>query len=131
MDKVVHFEIPTDDHPRAKRFYAEAFGWQIEDAPDGGEEYTFAITSPMDEKFRHLEPGAINGGLFRRSPQIPVRSPVITIGVDDIEDAVRRIEAAGGTVVVPKGEVHGMGYYGYFTDTEGNLMGLWQSLRPK
>jgi hypothetical protein len=54
---------------------------------------------------------------------------VITIGVDSIDQHVPRIEAAGGTLVVPKGEVPEMGYYAYFTDTEGNLMGLWETMR--
>jgi len=27
--RVVHFEIPYDDGERARRFYAEAFGWQL------------------------------------------------------------------------------------------------------
>jgi len=30
MDKVVHFEIPFDDEGRAKAFYSEVFGWQIQ-----------------------------------------------------------------------------------------------------
>lgn len=129
MNKVVHFEIPTDDHPRAKRFYAEVFGWGVQDMPTGEDVYTFAITSPVDENFQHQEPGAINGGMFKRSPQLPITSPVITIGVDSIDEHLRRIEEAGGSTEVPKGEVPGMGYYAYFKDTEGNLMGLWESMR--
>lgn len=129
MNKVVHFEIPTDDHPRAKQFYAEAFGWHLQDMPTGGDVYTFAITTPVDENFQHKESGAINGGLFQRNPQLPVDKPVITIGVDSIDDAIRSIEAAGGSLAVPKGEVPEMGYYAYFKDTEGNLMGLWESMR--
>lgn len=130
MNRVVHFEIPTDDHARAKRFYAEVFGWQVQDMPMAGDEvYTFAITSPVDEKFQHRESGAINGGMFKRSPGLPVDKPVITIGVESIDDHVKTIEAAGGTLVVPKGEVPDMGYYAYFKDTEGNLMGLWETMK--
>ena len=129
MNKVVHFEIPTDDHPRAMRFYGDVFGWQLQEMPTGDDVYTLAITSPVDEQFQHRESGAINGGLFPRSPQLPVHSPVITIGVDSIDDHLRKIEAAGGSMVVPKAEVSDMGYYAYFKDTEGNLMGLWESMR--
>jgi uncharacterized protein len=129
MNRVVHFEIPTDDQPRAKRFYAEVFGWRMQDMPAGGEAYTFAITTPVDEQLQHTEAGAINGGMFQRSPQLPVTSPVVTIGVDSIDEHIPRIEAAGGSLVVPKGEVPDMGYYAYFKDTEGNLMGLWESMR--
>jgi uncharacterized protein len=129
MNKVVHFEIPTDDHPRAKRFYAEVFDWQLQDMPGGDDIYTFAITSPVDEQFQHKESGAINGGMFPRGPQLPVHAPVITIGVDSIDQHLRKIEPAGGTLVVPKGEVPGMGWYAYFKDTEGNLMGLWETMQ--
>jgi predicted enzyme related to lactoylglutathione lyase len=33
MPTIVHFEIPTDDLERAKRFYTELFGWKIEKYP--------------------------------------------------------------------------------------------------
>jgi len=129
MDKVVHFEIPTDDHERAKRFYGDVFGWHLQDMPTGADTYTFAITSPVDEKFQHRESGAINGGMFKRSPQLPVDKPVITIGVESIDEHARKIAAAGGSMVVPKGEVPDMGYYAYFKDSEGNLMGLWETMK--
>ena len=32
--RVVHFEVPYDDAERARRFYADVFGWQIQ--PDPG-----------------------------------------------------------------------------------------------
>lgn len=31
MDKVVHFEIPTDDLDRAKKFYSSIFSWELQD----------------------------------------------------------------------------------------------------
>src|SRR6478752_2659143 len=30
MPTIVHFEIPTDDVARSKKFYSELFGWTIE-----------------------------------------------------------------------------------------------------
>jgi predicted enzyme related to lactoylglutathione lyase len=55
-------------------------------------------------------------------------SPVITVGVDSIDDALGRIQAAGGTVVTPRTEIPGMGAFAYFTDTEGNTLGLWENM---
>ena len=52
---------------------------------------------------------------------------MITIDVDDIDLALERIGTLGGTTVLPKQEVVGMGFTAYFTDSEGNLMGLWQT----
>jgi predicted enzyme related to lactoylglutathione lyase len=49
---------------------------------------------------------------------------VNTIGVDDLEDAVQKVESAGGKVVVPKMPIPGVGWLVYCTDTEGMLFGI-------
>ena len=33
MPTIVHFEIPSDDIERSKKFYNELFGWNIEKWP--------------------------------------------------------------------------------------------------
>jgi predicted enzyme related to lactoylglutathione lyase len=127
MGKVVHFEIPADDLGRAKTFYGKVFGWQIDsmEMPGGGE-YTGLTTTPVDEKtMTPTEPGAINGGMMQRDETTP--SPVITIDVEDITAALAEIEAAGGTTVQPRTAIPGMGAFGYFKDSEGNVMGLWET----
>ena len=129
MDKVVHFEIPADDRERAKEFYRSAFEWELEDADMGdGNIYTSMITTPFDQQTRlPTEPGAINGGLFERSPQAPT-TPVITIGVDGIDESLKKVEAGGGSVVQPRTEIPNLGAFAYFKDTEGNVVGLWETL---
>ncbi len=127
MGKVVHFEIPTDDVARAREFYGSIFGWQLQDMQGeamGG--YTLALTTPVDQATQvPTEPGAINGGLMKRSADLP--TPVITIEVDAIDDALKQVESAGGTVVSPRSEIPGLGAYAYFKDTEGNVLGLWET----
>jgi uncharacterized protein len=127
MDKVVHFEIPVDDASRAKEFYRSIFDWQLDDMDmGGGNVYTTVTTTPIDEQSRlPTEPGAINGGLMRRSPD--TSAPVITIGVDAIDDALKKIEAGGGRVVQPRTQIPDMGAFAYFKDSEGNLLGLWET----
>lgn len=129
MDKVVHFEIPVDDRDRAKEFYRSAFDWELEDADMGdGNIYTSVITTPFDQQTRlPTEPGAINGGMFERSPQAP-DAPVITIGVDAIDESLKKVEAGGGSVVQPRTEIPNMGAFAYFKDSEGNVVGLWETL---
>ncbi len=125
MDKVVHFEIPVDDLDRAKAFYESVFGWGVHTLPEM--DYTIAMTTAVDETTRMpLEPGAINGGLMRRSDKTP--APVITIQVDAIDEVLKRIEAEGGGTVQPRTEIPGMGAFAYFTDSEGNVVGLWETL---
>ncbi|GIU97526.1 MAG: hypothetical protein KatS3mg013_1329 [Actinomycetota bacterium] len=126
MDKVVHFEIPVDDAARAKGFYQAAFGWQIREFEMvGGGTYTTAQTVAIDERMMPTEPGAINGALTARTGATP--HPVITIQVDQVDEALRRVETAGGVVVTPRTEVPGMGAFAYVVDTEGNTVGLWES----
>ena len=124
MDKVVHFEIPTDDLARAKEFYGSIFGWQLQTMDEM--DYTIAMTTAVDEQTQMpTEPGGINGGMMKRSADTP--SPVLTIGVESIDDSMKQVEAAGGAVVQPRTEIPGMGAFAYFKDTEGNVLGLWEN----
>jgi uncharacterized protein len=121
--KVVHFEIPFDDGDRARRFYAEAFGWQIQEIPDL--HYSIVQTGPVGEDGFPAGTGYIGGGMLKR--ESPTDRPVITIDVEDIDAALARIEELGGMAVVGRQDVGDMGWAAYFKDVEGNLMGLWQS----
>jgi predicted enzyme related to lactoylglutathione lyase len=125
MDKVVHFEIPVEDTDRARTFYSSAFDWGIQ--PMEGYEYTLAFTTPVDEKTQEpTERGAINGGLRPRTAETP--TPTIVIQVDSIDESLKKVEAEGGSTVSPRAEMPGMGAYAYFKDTEGNIIGLWETL---
>lgn len=128
MGKVMHFELGVDDLDRAKNFYSSVFGWKLDtaDMPGGGQ-YTSIITTDVDpETMTPTEPGAINGGMVPRSETV-TPAPVVTIGVDGIDEALAQVEAAGGKTVAPRTEIPGMGAYAYFTDLEGNVMGLWEN----
>jgi hypothetical protein len=123
MDKVVHFEVPFDDGERATTFYREAFGWDLNSMPQF--QYTMVTTTETDEQGRPREAGGINGGMLHR--QGPITAPIITIGVDDLDEAIAKIEKLGGTMAIGRQPVGSMGFSAYFHDTEGNLIGLWQS----
>jgi uncharacterized protein len=127
MRKIVHFEIPADDEARARDFYRGIFGWQLQEMEQM--DYTIVMTTPVDEQTQlPTEPGAINGGLMKRSSDTP--SPVLTVDVESIDDSLKQIEAGGGTTVKPRTELPGMGAFAYFKDTEGNVMGLWETVQP-
>ena len=123
--KVVHFEIPYDDGDRARAFYGDTFGWELVQIPDMG--YTMVTTGPTDPEKGATEPGFINGGMFERNAEFPGKAPNIVIDVPSIDEALRKVDAAGGTVVRERTQVGEMGFTAYFTDTEGNLVGLWEN----
>ena len=120
--RVVHFEIPFDDGDRARAFYQNAFGWSVMPIPEMS--YTMVSTGPTGEQ-GPTEPGYIGGGMMQRSAGF--QGPVITVDVDDIDASLAKVQELGGTTVRPRQEVGQMGFTAYFTDPEGNLMGLWQS----
>jgi predicted enzyme related to lactoylglutathione lyase len=122
MDKVVHFEIPFDDKQRAMKFYAEAFDWKLSDVPEMS--YVMAETVAVNDKYMPTEPGAINGGLFQRPKEAP--HPVLYVGVSSVDQALKKVQAAGGRVVTPKTPIPGMGAYARVSDTEGNVIGLFE-----
>jgi uncharacterized protein len=125
--RVVHFEVPFSDGKRAKDFYQQAFGWQLNEIPEM--KYTTVSTGPVAETGMPAEPGYIGGGMFEREPAFP-QGPVITIDVPNIDDALAKITSLGGEPVGEKSQVGEMGFAAYFKDTEGNVLGLWESASP-
>ena len=124
MDSVVHFEIPAKDTKRASAFYSKAFGWQFSQFP--GFEYWSAVTTASDKDGRPTSPGAINGGMGKKGVMAP-NLPTVTIGVADIDAALANVNKLGGKVTGKKTPVGNIGFSGYFEDTEGNVIGLWQN----
>lgn len=121
--EVQHFEIPYDKADRAKKFYGSVFGWKMNEMPDMS--YTMVITGPADEKGSPTKMGVINGGMMKR--QAPLKATVVTITVDDIEKTMKMVADAGGKSVQGKQPVGDMGWSAYIKDSEGNVVGLWQS----
>ncbi len=121
--RMVHFEIPFDDQDRASAFYEKAFDWQLASMPGMG--YTLVTTGPSSEETGPTEPGYINGGMLQR--QDPITSPVLVIDVADIDATLTTIDELGGSTVRPREPVGEMGFAAYCKDSEGNLIGLWET----
>jgi uncharacterized protein len=128
MDPVVHFEMPADDRKRMADFYTSAFGWQTQMLGEEMGNYVLATTSPADENNRPKSPGAINGGFFPRNADSPNQHPSLVIGVEDINNSIEKVKAAGGTILGEPVQIPGVGLYVSFKDTEGNLLSI---LQPK
>jgi predicted enzyme related to lactoylglutathione lyase len=123
MAKVVHFEIPFDNKERAMKFYAESFDWKLDDMPQMN--YVTAQSVDVDDRHMPKEAGAINGGLFPRPKEAP--NPTIYVDVKSVDDAIRKVQAAGGRVITPNTPIPGMGAFARVADTEGNVIGIYQS----
>mgnify|MGYP001369958248 CR=1 FL=1 len=127
MKPVTHFEIPFDDAERAKQFYSTVFNWKIGAVPDM--QYHFVCTTESDEKTgMPLKPGAINGGMYKRC-DVSSKHPVPVVMVPNTKEYVDKVTAAGGSLVGNIHQVGNMGIYAQVKDSEGNIIGLWETLK--
>jgi uncharacterized protein len=127
MDSVTHFEIPSDNQDRAQAFYEQAFGWKVQSSPIPNWDYRMAMTDAMDEKGNHTTLGTINGALNKRTS--PDNAPLLVVTVESMEEALKKIEAAGGAIVATPTPAGNYGTFAKFKDTEGNVLGVWQNLK--
>ena len=123
MSRVVHFEIHAKDPDKMQKFYEDAFGWKMKEmGPEFGN-YRVIDTGK--------EPMGINGGMNsvpNHTPQDgqPINAFVCIVGVDDIEKAVKKVEAAGGKITEKIMDMPTVGKLAYAKDPEGNLFGIIQ-----
>ena len=112
ITRMTWWEIPVPDLDDARRFYGDAFGWTFE--PFG------------DDYFAALAPGGeMIGGIFKASGDDLSNGVRITFATDDLEAALERVKAAGGTVVTERAEIGGeMGWWAAIHDPAGRWIGL-------
>lgn len=118
---MVHFEIPSDDIERAKKFYNSLFGWNMEKMPGPMEYWMFVTTNSKGEQ-------TVGGGVMKR--QMPNESITNYIDVNSVEEYAQKVEKLGGKVIKSKTEVPGHGWFIVCMDTENNIFALWES-KPK
>jgi predicted enzyme related to lactoylglutathione lyase len=130
---VVHFEMGYEDRDRAADFYSKAFGWTMNKLGEDMGNYMVAWTAETDPETRMVKtPGTINGGMFKKTEGQP---PSVVILVEDIRAAMKNVADAGGKVLGGRtgngepDEIPGVGLYASIVDTEGNRVGLMQSIR--
>lgn len=140
MNRVVHFEIHADDVERAKKFYQDIFGWEMQQMGAEYGNYVVVKMGPGPDEIAKgsikMEDLGINGGMMKRnSPkQDSSKSPtayVCIIGVDNLDTYMKKAEAAGAKPHTDKMEVPNVGWLRYYEDTEGNVFGMIQPVMTK
>ena len=134
MNPVVHFEMPAENRQRMADFYSKTFGWQTQMLGKDMGNYVIATTTESDEKGLK-KPGAINGGFFTKTDDMPAQYPSVVVAVDDINESMKKVMKSGGKVLGEPMEIPGVGQYVSFFDTEGNRVSMLQpdprtSVRP-
>lgn len=114
---VVHWEFWSKDPEKTSSFYEKVFGWGIKHIPE------------MD--YRIVETGGtggINGGIMKPKEGPWPGNMAFYISVDDLDAYTKKIKDAGGTMIVEKQDVPGMGAFSLFADTEGRVLGMWKAM---
>ena len=118
-NRVVHFEIISPEAEKIQKFFADVFDWAINTANPMG--YGMVDTGAKDY--------GIQGGIAAPGP---FGNGHITfyVEVDDVDAALAKAVAAGGTVAMPKINIGGAPgqetILAQFTDPLGNRYGLSQ-----
>lgn len=117
-NRPVWFDLSTTDLDGAKAFYADIFGWSLQDfGPEMGH---YNIASVGDRPAAGL------------SPKMPGQESTpsawtVNFGVSDAAAALARINANGGRTIVEPMQVSDVGTMAIAQDPDGAFFGLWQA----
>ncbi|OGS41510.1 MAG: glyoxalase [Euryarchaeota archaeon RBG_16_62_10] len=117
MPRVIHFEVDADYPERAMKFYTAVFRWKA-DKWEGSMDYWLVTTGEKDEPW-------INGAIMKRAEPSP--SVCNTVGVASVDETTKTVLANGGSVLMEKSAVPGVGWFAYLKDAEGNIFGVTQA----
>jgi uncharacterized protein len=118
---VIHFEIVGRDPATLAKFYRDVFGWATKDPMPGDPmQYVTIDTVPGEDGF-------ISGGIGK-APDGYDGHVTWYVRVDNVENALAKIEANGGSRMIGPDKVPMPGggeiTIGVFRDPQGNTIGL-------
>ena len=114
-------DLQTTDVDAAKEFYGGLLGWKFDDQPmpEGGV-YSMALVG--SDTVAAIAP--------QNPMQVEMNIPPMWntyIAVDNVDDAVSKAGAAGGTILMPATDVPDAGRMAFVADPTGAAVGLWQA----
>jgi uncharacterized protein len=107
-------ELASGEPSATRQFLSKVFGWKFR-----------TVQMPAGEYLSFRTPGGGQGGIRpTRAGEPP--SSMSYVRVRDIEAARRKVERAGGTVVLPRVDVPSMGSFFWFQIPQGPIMACWK-----
>jgi len=107
-------ELSSTNPAATRGFLEKVFGWRFE-----------AVQFPMGEYLSFEAPGGGQGGIRPAQAKEPPGS-LNYVRVQDLDAARKRIERAGGEIVLPRVDVPGMGSFFWFRVPGGPILAAWQ-----
>jgi predicted enzyme related to lactoylglutathione lyase len=115
-----HFAINADDVNASRRFYESVLGWTFRAwGPPG----FFQIQTGSDD-----DPGVLGAIQQRRSLIADTKTIGLecTFAVEDVDATAQAVRDAGGTIVMERFTITGVGHLIFFADPSGNAIGAMQ-----
>lgn len=113
-------DLMSPDVDASKTFYTDLFGWDAEDQfdEDGTRIYT-----------NFLRDGQVVAGMGGQMPGMEGAPPVWNtyVAVADVDETSKKVEAAGGTVMMPAMDVMDAGRMAIYADPTGAVISVWQA----
>ncbi|MBI1812870.1 hypothetical protein HY285_05315 [Candidatus Peregrinibacteria bacterium] len=60
---------------------------------------------------------------------MPDGSTYVGVRTISVDEKIKQVGKAGGSLVMPKVEMMGMGFCAYVKDPSGNVIGLWEDAK--
>ena len=122
--KIVWHDLLTNDPAASKKFYGELFGWKFESVGDS----SGLIRDSAYTLIRHN--GILIGGMIDTialNNRSDISQWVVVMSVEDVDDATRKFEADGGTVLTQPTDLQRRGRISILQDPAGAVLALLQT----
>jgi len=116
---IVHVEFSTKNGAESAKFYGDLFGWKFTHMAEW-DYWTFQNEAQRGGGFNNL--GTNSSGLETKPGDV-----IVYVSSHDLDATLARAIELGGTVVVPRVDMPGMGSFAVFSDPTGNKVGIWMN----
>lgn len=113
-NQICHFEIGCRDREKTADFYSKMFDWTLRTDP----------TTTV------IKTGSDVGGHINALGHEPHNYTIFYVMVDDVAAALAKAGELGGKKIVGPVPLPNAGTFGWFSDPEGNMIGVYAETKP-
>ncbi len=122
----IWYELLSDNGAVSKAFYDDVIGWNIG---------TESISQGMDYRMITTSSGEFVGGMLPLTEEMKAGGArptwLVYLGVDDVDETAKRIEALGGAIHLPPFDIPEAGRAAMVTDPQGNPFYIMRGSSPE
>lgn len=115
------FEIYVSDMARAQKFYETVVGTKMIELPAPEGSGMTMVAFPWFEGVPNAAGMLVKSEMGKPS----ATGTIVYFDSEDCDTELRRVEQAGGKVLLPKTSAGEYGFFCQFSDTEGNTLGFF------